>query len=102
MSTSGQRAIILQCTLVPQVFLQCSGVEEKIARPNSRALLSFLRMEAEAERKDAAKSAKSRALESPSKKGTKGIERTEETVPHTETNKVDAVRPGALPGQPAP
>ena len=56
-------------------------------------------MEAEAARKDAAKS---RALESPRKKGAKEIEGTEETVPHTETNKVDAVRPGALPGQPAP
>ena len=52
-------------------------------------------MEEDAAQKDAAKS---RALESPRK----DIEGTEDTVPHTETNKVDAVRPGALPGQPAP
>ena len=40
-----------------------------------------------------------RVSESPRKKGLEG---TEETVPHAETKKVDAVRPGALPGQPAP
>ena len=55
-----------------------------------------IRMAEEEAQKDAAME---RVSESPRKNGLEGME---ETVPHAETEKVDAVRPGALPGQPAP
>lgn len=61
--------------------------------------VSVIRIEEAAERKEAAQA----RLASPDDEKdphteARDIEGTEETVPHTKTNKVDAVRPGALPG----
>ena len=69
--------------------------------------MSAIRIEEAAARQDRAKQSAlsprqpgSGSPTGPGKEKGKDLDGTEETLPHAETKKVDAVRPGALPGQP--